>query len=833
MSTADAHASSGTPSSAARRKAPQKRRHIEKVHFKSWRAFALENSNSDSRVKVTHARNLLTRLQWEIIARRPSQAMQLQALLMKDFSHLRTPLAQAGFELLRTSLQSSEQITRLGRYGRRMASLDKRHGKWWLISTSVEEVRLNINRQGVTAEGEPALTASSFSGFSRAIESLSGSIRECDAQSGDCDHDGDVHGSIGLYAHAQLYWVAARFEHLADRNKGASSRVIPLGGDCNADEDEEGCEVGAGRLPFEISPSLWSQQPPPAVPHVAIVRQHRQRLQAMRRAQQWRVVSSTNVLAFRSPQALRVHTRTRSPQSQARGAETRAEESALNVDDEGPPVASGGSSRFGQPSVSMSVSYEAGAVQPGRRATSNKHGTQQRDAYADAIGILAAADFPPTQPAVATVPPGADTSAMHDEDESDDEYVGVGACSVGDGHDDDDDDDDDDDPGGAAVQTQSSTLQAVGEAEDNDDDDDDDDEHLDFDAMLQERRVGADADDAQDTAAVVVEGPDSDNAQLLVLHDPIEAIALAQSAVDHLRVALRSRPDSCTYAACLGQMLSLLSTLIEHVGGGADALEQRGVVDDDADGPNGLSQEFRGETVREMHMRLAENALYDVIGTASPVSMAARELWLHWLQRHAPSDISAIAGATCELLAEYVGSERGFHELGRLLSVIYDADNPGGGAEAGAEMDVALALRRAAPNEAKEAAAQRVTLERALGFVGARIELRPLDVGAWQLLTRVIRWTLNCTRYGASIEFAAVWWSGCMEWWHEACFITPPSTPDAAVAELAAVRCECVTALQALVGFLSGTECSQTCTHELTERTHELARRLQCVIDQE
>ena len=34
-------------------------------------------------------------------------------------------------------------------------------------------------------------------------------------------------------------------------------------------------------------------------------------------------------------------------------------------------------------------------------------------------------------------------------------------------------------------------------------------------------------------------------------------------------------------------------------------------------------------------------------------------------------------------------------------------------------MDVALALRRAAPNEAKEAAAQRVTLERALGLVGA------------------------------------------------------------------------------------------------------------------
>ena len=203
---------------------------------------------------VTHARNLLTRLQWEIIARRPSQAMQLQALLMKDFSHLRTPLAQAGFELLRTSLQSSEQITRLGRYGRRMASLDKRHGKWWLISTSVEEVRLNINRQGVNAEGEPALTASSFSGFSRAIESLSGSIRECDAQSGDCDHDGDVHGSIGLYAHAQLCRVAARFEHLADRNKGASSRVILWEVNAMLMKMRKGARL-ARRLPFEISPS--------------------------------------------------------------------------------------------------------------------------------------------------------------------------------------------------------------------------------------------------------------------------------------------------------------------------------------------------------------------------------------------------------------------------------------------------------------------------------------------------------------------------------------------------------------------------------------------------
>ena len=64
------------------------------------------------------------------------------------------------------------------------------------------------------------------------------------------------------------------------------------------------------------------------------------------------------------------------------------------MDDAAPPVASGGSSRFGQPSVSMSVSYEAERCNLAVEPPQTSMWTQQRDAYADAIGILAAADFP-------------------------------------------------------------------------------------------------------------------------------------------------------------------------------------------------------------------------------------------------------------------------------------------------------------------------------------------------------------------------------------------------------------------------------------------------------
>ena len=149
MSTAAQPSSSSHAAAVARPRA--KRRHVEKVHINPWQAFALDSSYSHRRVRSMHARNLLSRLQHEIHARRPGMAMQLLALLLRDFSHLRTPLAQAGFELLRTAQSSREKIPRLVRFGRRMGTLDKAHGKWWRIATAVEEARVRIREARTTS----------------------------------------------------------------------------------------------------------------------------------------------------------------------------------------------------------------------------------------------------------------------------------------------------------------------------------------------------------------------------------------------------------------------------------------------------------------------------------------------------------------------------------------------------------------------------------------------------------------------------------------------------------------------------------------------------------
>ena len=126
LSAAAAAQSSSHAAAAARPRA--KRRHVERVHHNQWHAFALDSSYSHRRVRSMHARNLLSRLQHEIHAQRPSTAMQLLALLLRDFSRLRTPLAQVGSELLRTALPGHERIPRLVRFGRRMGTLDKEEG---------------------------------------------------------------------------------------------------------------------------------------------------------------------------------------------------------------------------------------------------------------------------------------------------------------------------------------------------------------------------------------------------------------------------------------------------------------------------------------------------------------------------------------------------------------------------------------------------------------------------------------------------------------------------------------------------------------------------------
>ena len=75
LSAAAAAQSSSHAAAAARPRA--KRRHVERVHHNQWHAFALDSSYSHRRVRSMHARNLLSRLQHEIHAQRPSTAMQL------------------------------------------------------------------------------------------------------------------------------------------------------------------------------------------------------------------------------------------------------------------------------------------------------------------------------------------------------------------------------------------------------------------------------------------------------------------------------------------------------------------------------------------------------------------------------------------------------------------------------------------------------------------------------------------------------------------------------------------------------------------------------------
>ena len=108
---ADASAiTTAAPAAAAPRKRKPDRRdyHVDKVKAGQWSAFGVDEGPTDRpnkrqqrpSEKITHVRALLTRLQHEIYCARPAEAMRLLSLLMRDFSNLKTPLAQAGVELV-------------------------------------------------------------------------------------------------------------------------------------------------------------------------------------------------------------------------------------------------------------------------------------------------------------------------------------------------------------------------------------------------------------------------------------------------------------------------------------------------------------------------------------------------------------------------------------------------------------------------------------------------------------------------------------------------------------------------------------------------------------
>ena len=170
---------------------------------------------------------------------------------------------------------------------------------------------------------------------------------------------------------------------------------------------------------------------------------------------------------------------------------------------------------------------------------------------------------------------------------------------------------------------------------------------------------------------------------------PITALLdAAQDSLNHLLRALERRPDSSLYVLCAAQLLVLMGSLIEITtpGGGQPArpTEGDGAVSSSQGSENGATLTVGGftrgeEGVPEMHLRAAEDMVYrhahDEIklptGGCFPPSAASKELWLHWLHSHAPKDAVALAKATVGLLKADGGSERGFHQLTRLLAALY------------------------------------------------------------------------------------------------------------------------------------------------------------------
>ena len=80
---------------------------------------------------------------------------------------------------------------------------------------------------------------------------------------------GAAKGAIGLFAHAQLYWVAVQFDHLHRQAMGlppqerSAWRVDEDHGHHDGGDSGNVDETGVGLMPFEMPMSVWVHQPPP------------------------------------------------------------------------------------------------------------------------------------------------------------------------------------------------------------------------------------------------------------------------------------------------------------------------------------------------------------------------------------------------------------------------------------------------------------------------------------------------------------------------------------------------------------------------------------------
>lgn len=220
------------------------------------------------------------------------------------------------------------------------------------------------------------------------------------------------------------------------------------------------------------------------------------------------------------------------------------------------------------------------------------------------------------------------------------------------------------------------------------------------------------------------------------------------------------------------------------------------------------------ESTSVMNLRAAEEYLYkcahedaivflgnrptgDLPEPSAP-NAKSREMWLHWLQRHAPHDTecnalaasqkpkphrvhvtlpltlwldvthrsslvasSARAQALVSLMRADPRSERGFDELCFLVPVLHER-----------EASQSLGSSTAAPmGEDIQDAMAALPLHEVLILAASRVEVVHREERAWALFCVVLQYMLaTADDDDILLHFAARWWGGNADWWPEACF---------------------------------------------------------------
>lgn len=950
---------SGQPAAADASDTPARKRsqahkdgHIEKIFVKRWRAFPLavveDEDDLEKNDEFEHCQALLAQLQHSIFAHHPVEAMRLQALLMRNFSRLRAPLAQAGLSLLRGDLKS------LLRFGRRMAASDRevsccyayrrrgalrrlrfglnssvlislprfqahvtvpltacflsmfflQHGVTWLLEVVHEVLRRGSagksksSYEGIEDEGqhdsycdhptgvytdwrraedgedeaslaglsnpddvseseelegggEGSLDDDSHS-FSARVEATASCVREvrkvlkdCDAARSTCTHPPDLHGALGLLYHRQLALVAILFSDSATPGVttmvDSASLSPPLIMNGNGPPSDDGVSNGVAMsdssrlsthdlMVFEIDATIWERTPRSALLGEAHHKAHRRQLRQMRQQQAWRTHSKPSP---RRPMML--------PAPADRGHATplafgQGADDSLSAcrDLVGAAMASVEMARQDSGSV-QSVHSDSDIDETAQRATTG-------------LPMAQLASAQPRGGAGKKERTGAATKRKHSVIAGPSESVQRGEL-IQDLDEDMDENVDMDPPAASAATTENSSggqQESVpprlnGAAEKLDEDGDDGGSSF-APTESESDSDGEGEGNGQQSAASAM-------AKLKELADPVAALRLASMAYTHLQRGLEARPDSTIYAFCMAQVLVLMARLTNLVATHSSDAKAGGLValttsDTEAGNMPGGTK----ESTMEMHLRSAEHCLYSiahestVIGaddsdgrppTAMDPPIIARQVWLHWLQRHAPHDMMMRCEAAAALLRADPTSQRAWREICSVAPWLYPAQDAAIGAQdctlvvdtraqheailgeasscqhdssdaegysdgrlvlagghvcssPGAQLVVASPMRIAAPPQPSVATCSDedvcesrdvLTPTMMVELVAMRIETFPREELAWTQLEHALRYALGI-RDTHVLAGVTKWWAKAADFWPELCFEAFSSAED-------------------------------------------------------